>query len=68
MLAPLEKVELNHEQEHEAYFYANSMIEAKTVMALSVMSNSMEETFAEYEKLKEEARNANKEDSKSQHG
>ena len=53
VLAPLEKVSLEHENEHEAYFYANSMIEAKTVMQLSVMQNSMEDTFNEYEKMKE---------------
>lgn len=69
VLAPLEKVSLEHENEHEAYFYANSMIEAKTVMQLSVMQNSMEETFQAYEELQkevttdviygEEAKNAN---------
>lgn len=54
VLAPLEKAPLVNQNEHEAYFYANSMLEAKFIMTLTAMNHSSEEILAGYEDLQKE--------------
>lgn len=52
VLAPLENAPLVNKEEHEAYFYGDSMLQAKFIMQMAVYKDSAEEIAKMQDELK----------------
>lgn len=52
VLAPLESAPLVNKDEHEAYFYGDSMLQAKFILQMEVYKNSAEEIAKMQDELK----------------
>jgi hypothetical protein len=52
VMSPLEDTPLPHQKEQEAFFYGNSMLEAKFIMQLHTINENTEHILEEYEKMK----------------